>query len=183
MWEALRSFSRFRHQDAPPPPSPRVGEGGRGMRGSGKPLRAIFRFRHQDAPTPLSPLVGEGGRGDEGQKAWECRKPRIAPKNSTLERKGAGGMRGKRAPECRRSLIALKKPAFERLLCWQDVLQCTAYDTSIRRDHHRTRRYGERRSIPRSTAQAARPRHRASHYRPYPWIQPRSVAHHPSGVF
>jgi len=60
----------------------------------GKPLRAIFRFRHQDAPTPLSPLVGEGGRGDEGQKAWECRKPRIAPKNSTLERKGARGDEG-----------------------------------------------------------------------------------------
>jgi hypothetical protein len=58
----------FSHQDAPPPPSPRVGEGGRGMRGSGKPLRAIFRFRHQDAPPPPSPRVGEGGRGDEGRK-------------------------------------------------------------------------------------------------------------------
>ena len=52
----------------------------------GKPRRAIFRFSHQDAPTPPSPLVGEGGRGDEGQKAWERSKLRIAPKNSTLER-------------------------------------------------------------------------------------------------
>ncbi len=51
----------------------------------GKPLRAIFRFRHQDAQPPPSPLVGEGGRGDEGQKARECSKPRIAPDNSTLE--------------------------------------------------------------------------------------------------
>ena len=51
----------------------------------GKPLRAIFRFRHQDAQTPPSPLVGEGGWGDEGQKARECSKPRIAPDNSTLE--------------------------------------------------------------------------------------------------
>jgi hypothetical protein len=66
----------------------------------GKPLRAIFRFRHQDAQTPPSPLVGEGGRGDEGQQARECSKPRIAPENSTLEKKGDGGMRGKRAREC-----------------------------------------------------------------------------------
>jgi len=57
-----------------------------------KPLRAIFRFRHQDAQTPPSPLVGEGGWGDEGQKARECSKPRIAPDNSTLESpdRGAG---------------------------------------------------------------------------------------------
>jgi predicted regulator of Ras-like GTPase activity (Roadblock/LC7/MglB family) len=36
--------------------------------------------------------VGEGGRGDEGQKARECSKPRIAPDNSTLESpdRGAG---------------------------------------------------------------------------------------------
>jgi hypothetical protein len=33
-----------------------------------------------------APKVGEGGWGDEGQKAWECSKLRIAPKNSTLER-------------------------------------------------------------------------------------------------
>ncbi len=39
---------------------------------------------------PLLPLW-EKGAGDEGQKAWECSKLRIAPKNSTLERKGVGG--------------------------------------------------------------------------------------------
>ena len=49
-----------------------------------KPLRVIFRFRHQDAQTPPSPRVGEGGRGDEGQKARECRKPRIAPRTLPL---------------------------------------------------------------------------------------------------
>jgi len=49
-----------------------------------KPLRAIFRFRHQDAQTPPSPRVGEGGRGDEGQKARECSKPRIAPRTLPL---------------------------------------------------------------------------------------------------
>jgi len=68
----LRSFARFGLQDAQIPPSPRVGEGGRGdaHRGRffGKLLRAIFRFRLQDAPTPPSPLVGEGGWGDEGQR-------------------------------------------------------------------------------------------------------------------
>jgi hypothetical protein len=41
--------------------------------------------RHQDAQPPPSPRVGEGGRGDEGQKARECSKPRIAPKNATRE--------------------------------------------------------------------------------------------------
>ena len=51
-----------------------------------KPLRAIFRFRHQDAQTPPSPRVGEGGRGDEGQKAQECRTPRIALTNAPLDR-------------------------------------------------------------------------------------------------
>jgi hypothetical protein len=64
----LRAISRFSHQDAPTPPSPRAGKGGWGdvHRGRcfGKPLRAISRFSHQDAPTPPSPLVGEGGRGD-----------------------------------------------------------------------------------------------------------------------
>jgi hypothetical protein len=49
------------------------------------PCVPIFRFRHQDAQPPPSPRVGEGGRGDEGQKARECSKPRIAPKNATRE--------------------------------------------------------------------------------------------------
>jgi ribosomal protein L15 len=49
------------------------------------PCVPIFRFRHQDAQPPPSPRVGEGGRGDEGQKARECNKPRIAPKNATRE--------------------------------------------------------------------------------------------------
>jgi len=94
----LPAILRFSHQDAQPPPSPRVGEGGRedAHRGRffGKPLRAISRFSHQDAQPPSSPRVGEGGRGDEGQKARECSKPRIAPKNATLEsaRRGAGGL-------------------------------------------------------------------------------------------
>ena len=61
-------LSRFRHQDAQTPPSPLVGEEGRGdaHRGRcfGKPLRASSCFRHQDAQTPSSPLVGEEGRGD-----------------------------------------------------------------------------------------------------------------------
>ena len=30
MWKPLRAIFRFRHQDAQTPPSPRVGEGGRG---------------------------------------------------------------------------------------------------------------------------------------------------------
>jgi hypothetical protein len=51
-----------------------------------KPLRTIVRFRHQDAQTPPSPRVGEGGRGDEGQKARECRTPRIALTNAPLDR-------------------------------------------------------------------------------------------------
>jgi hypothetical protein len=84
-----------------------VGEGGWGdaYRGRflGKPLRAIFRFRHQDTQTPPSPLVGEGGRGDEGQKARECRKPRIAPENSTLERWGDEGQKKKTSGRHRHS--------------------------------------------------------------------------------
>jgi len=51
----------------------------------GSPCVPISRFRHQDAQPPPSPRVGEGGRGDEGQKARECNKPRIAPKNATRE--------------------------------------------------------------------------------------------------
>jgi hypothetical protein len=75
----------------------------------GKPRRAISRFSHQDAPTPPSPLVGEGGRGDEGQKAWECSKLRIAPKNSTLERvlTGVDALASPGAPS---SVSAIRSP-------------------------------------------------------------------------
>ena len=51
----------------------------------GSPCVPSSVSRHQDAQPPPSPRVGEGGRGDEGQKARECSKPRIAPKNATRE--------------------------------------------------------------------------------------------------
>jgi hypothetical protein len=49
-----RSIARYGLQNATTPPSPLVGEGGRGDEGA--------------KTTPPSPLVGEGGRGDEGAK-------------------------------------------------------------------------------------------------------------------
>jgi hypothetical protein len=47
----LRAISRFRHQDAQPPPSPRVGEGGRGDEGANTPN------------LPLRPVWEKGGGG------------------------------------------------------------------------------------------------------------------------
>jgi len=122
----LRAIARFSHQDAQTPPSPRVGEGGRGdaYRGGcfGKPLRAISRFSHQDAQTPPSPRVGERGWGDftgVDVLARPCvpspvsaiRMPRL-PLLPVWE-KGAGGMRGKSVPECGKSRISPKKSTLE----------------------------------------------------------------------
>ncbi len=76
------------HTQASTPPgcadvSPACSLSGAGFSGSpGIPARVLGI---KTPRTPPAPLVGEGGRGDEGQKARECRKPRIAPKNSTLE--------------------------------------------------------------------------------------------------
>jgi hypothetical protein len=56
----LHTISRFRHQDAQPPPSPRVGEGGRGDEG-------------QKAPNlPLRPVWEKGVGGMRGKSAREC---------------------------------------------------------------------------------------------------------------
>ena len=56
----LRDISRFRHQNARTPPSPLVGEGGRGMRGKSAP-----EYRTSLISPKNSTLES---RGDEGQK-------------------------------------------------------------------------------------------------------------------
>jgi hypothetical protein len=80
-----------------------------------KPLRVIFRFRHQDAQTPPSPRVGEGGRGDEGQKARECRKPRIAPR--TLPLRGECSSRSVRIRRIRANPCSLPAIQGEACVC------------------------------------------------------------------
>jgi hypothetical protein len=73
---------------------------------------------------PLN-LVGEGGRGMRGQKAWECSKPRVAPQNSTLERKGAGVMRERTqvdflASSCAPSSVSgIRTPRLPLLPLWE----------------------------------------------------------------
>ena len=109
---SARTLSRFRHQDAQTPPSPRVGKGGWGDEGANvhgntahhascprtlplrgdaraprrRRLRSFSRFGLQDAQPPPSPRVGEGGWGDEGANAHK--NPENHSSNSTLERQG-----------------------------------------------------------------------------------------------
>jgi len=122
----LRSFARLGLQDAQPPPSPRVGEGGRGMRGqtrtgmqrrgrvSRRRLRSFARLGLQDAQPPPSPRVGEGGRGDEGANAHgnaahHTSRPRTLPLSGDARasrrcgnvRHGRAGGRDARAPGSR----------------------------------------------------------------------------------
>jgi hypothetical protein len=88
----LRVIFRFRHQNAQNPPSPLVGEGGRGM------LTEVDFWASPCAPSPvlairtpklpLLPLWEKGAGGMRGKGARECRTLLISPKNSTLARGG-----------------------------------------------------------------------------------------------
>ena len=91
----LHTISRFRHQDAQPPPSPRVGEGGRGEEGANTPT------------LPLRPVWEKGGGGmltEVDVLASPCvpspvsgiRTPNL-PLRPVWE-KGGGGMRGQTRP-------------------------------------------------------------------------------------
>ena len=68
----LHTISRFRHQDAQPPPSPRVGEGGRGDERANTPN------------LPLRPVWEKGGGGMRGQT-------RPTSPFAPCGRRGAGG--------------------------------------------------------------------------------------------
>jgi hypothetical protein len=93
----LRSFAGSGHQDAQPPPSPRVGEEGRltgvGFLASSCVPSSVSGFRTPQLP--LLPLWEKGVGGMRGNGAPESRKSLISPKKSTLERGAGGSHRGR----------------------------------------------------------------------------------------
>jgi len=97
-WKPLRAIVRFRHQDAQTPPSPRVGEGGGGMRGKRRgnaahrallprtpPLRGEYspssvRIRHSGAdPWSIPALKGKAKPACAGQTGFIAVLTKVEP--------------------------------------------------------------------------------------------------------
>ena len=110
----LRAISRFSHQDAQPPPSPRVGEGGRGDEGAhahgnaraslpGTLIRGARASGAHAGGTPAHPAQTSGARALAGADwlASPCVPSLVlgfgTPKIPLLPvwEKGVGGMRGR----------------------------------------------------------------------------------------
>jgi hypothetical protein len=100
---SARTLSRFAHQDAQTLPSPRVAEGGRGMRGqtrTGMPAhpaqtsgaRASGAYPGRDAPAPQGLPRAQGGLQPAPSLVLLIRTPKrpLLP----VWEKGVGGMRG-----------------------------------------------------------------------------------------
>jgi hypothetical protein len=79
------SCSRFRHQDAPHAPFFPCGRRLTGAGFSGSPCVPSSVSGIRTPKLPLLPLWEKGAGGMRGKRARECRKPRIAPRNATLE--------------------------------------------------------------------------------------------------
>jgi hypothetical protein len=121
----LRAIFRFRHQDAQPPPSPRVGEGGRGDEGQKArecstpriaPKNATLESHHRSAGVPARPQR----RTPVGARASRPHGARASPSAATLrsitglQRRGFWG-----SPCVPSSVSGIRTPNLPLLPVWE----------------------------------------------------------------